>query len=180
MIHPFNISILPHPYIANIQTPRYEEIKSHTILQVIGANGTGKSTLLKKLSTQGKTPIYYQGHQLGLKENLTVFDHLKMRAQFFKTTKTISEALCQIHFSAFKDRTIHTLSAGEKKCLGWAFAWLSDVQIWILDEPFAHLDAEKTKMGTYLILEHQKNGGITLLSTHKKLDTLPSQNSILL
>jgi heme exporter protein A len=48
--------------------------------------------------------------------------------------------------------------------------WLSDRSLWILDEPFAALDASATGLLTQQMRSHLNNGGIVIAATHQEIE----------
>jgi heme exporter protein A len=59
------------------------------------------------------------------------------------------------------------LSQGQKRRVALAMLWLTQSQLWILDEPFAALDVASTEVLASRLSEHMAHGGITIITTHQ-------------
>ena len=119
---------------------------------ILGANGTGKSTLMQLLS--GKLPLqsgkirfgeqvsvgYYDQQTHSFDESKTVFE--EMHDEYpQKTNLEIRNALALFLFSGEDvDKPIRSLSGGEKARLTLAKLVLKPVNLLLLDEPTNHLD----------------------------------------
>ncbi len=127
-------------------------IKKDERVLLLGANGTGKSTLMKlladKLSPQrGKIRFgenvsigYYDQETRSFHEEKTVFEELHDEYPK-KTNGEIRSALALFLFSGEDvDKPIHALSGGEKARLTLAKLILKPVNLLLLDEPTNHLD----------------------------------------
>lgn len=128
------------------------EIKRGDRVAVIGANGTGKTTLLKiingllsadsgsfTLGAKVYVGYYDQEHHV-LNPELTIFDEISNTYPDMDNTR-IRNLLAAFLFTgddAFK--LIRDLSGGEKARVSLAKLMLSDANLLILDEPTNHLD----------------------------------------
>jgi len=147
-------------------------------IAVIGANGMGKSTLLKILlqqltADQGQLewgaetyPAYFaQDHHDMLHEPISVLDWLTGQVSG-ATSSRIRNVLGQVLFSGDTvDKSIISLSGGESARLLFARIMLLPHNVLILDEPTNHLDLEsiealiesiKTYAGTVLVVSHDR------------------------
>ena len=57
--------------------------------------------------------------------------------------------------------------------------WLSTRPLWLLDEPFASLDAAATSYLTLRLQSHLSNGGMVVVATHQEI-ALPTDSVKLL
>ncbi len=127
-------------------------IKKDERVLLLGANGTGKSTLMKILSgklkeSSGKIRFgeqvsvgYYDQETHSFNEEKTVFEELHDEYPK-KTNLEIRNALALFLFSGEDvDKPIRTLSGGEKARLTLAKLMLKPVNLLLLDEPTNHLD----------------------------------------
>ncbi len=134
------------------------EIRRGEKVGLLGANGTGKTTLLKiinrhlradsgKIRYGSKVNIgYYDQEQHILHDEKTIFDEIS--DAYPKLTNTrIRNVLAAFLFTGedvFK--TIGTLSGGEKGRVSLAKLMLSNANFIILDEPTNHLDIQSREI----------------------------------
>ena len=148
------------------------------LLQITGANGSGKTSLLRILAGlappdsgtvhwQG-LPIAYLGHQLAVKAELTVQENLRFQMQT-TTANTRLAALEQMGLTAHLDHFGYQLSQGQKQRLALARLLINPALLWILDEPLAGLDAEMTEKVAVLMTQHVQQGGLIVFTTHRPL-----------
>ena len=118
----------------------------------LGANGTGKSTLMKLINSmivpnRGRITLgynikigYYDQENRGLTDSNTVFGEL--RAEYpDKTDLELRSTLALFLFDADDiQRGVSTLSGGERARLTLAKLILKKVNLLIMDEPTNHLD----------------------------------------
>jgi heme exporter protein A len=159
-------------------------------LAVEGANGAGKTSLLRLIagfltpsagrlvvkSPQGESDdveergkvIGWLGHQDGLKPQLTVIEQLNFFAHLYG--KSVDGALLeQIGLARQADLPCRYLSAGQRRRLALARLLASARPLWLLDEPFAALDAAGQALVGQLMARHCGQGGIIIAATHDPL-----------
>ncbi|MGE4321018.1 MAG: ABC transporter ATP-binding protein [Acholeplasmataceae bacterium] len=139
------------------------KVEEGSIVTLIGANGAGKSSILKSISNLipikegdiiflGTSTLKYKAHdlvKLGISQvpegrrvfpELTVLDNLAMGAYIQKNKKLFKEDLKTV-FSYFprleerKNQVAGTLSGGEQQMLAMGRALMSHPKIMLLDEP---------------------------------------------
>ncbi|QDP01383.1 ABC transporter ATP-binding protein [Thalassotalea sp. PS06] len=151
-------------------------------LALIGANGTGKSTLLKLITgqlenTQGKMRLgvnleiaYFDQHRMQLDVNQTVQDAVaegKQEITVNGRTRHVRGYLQDFLFSPKRARTpVRALSGGERNRLLLAKLFLKPSNLLILDEPTNDLDIETLELlemvvndypGTVLLVSHDRD-----------------------
>ena len=127
-------------------------IKRYERVMFLGANGTGKSTLMKLINsmltpTSGKIVLgynikigYYDQENRGLHDSNTVFGELR-EAYPDKTDLELRSTLALFLFDADDIvRSVSTLSGGERARLTLAKLILKKVNLLVMDEPTNHLD----------------------------------------
>ena len=148
------------------------EIGATDKVAIIGANGTGKTTLLRAIYENNNptlclnedVKLAYLSQTQGemLNEENTIFDEFFDLG--FQTYDEIREYLTDYNFQGeVLEQRIGSLSGGEKNILQMAKISTSDANFLLLDEPSSHLD-------TYaqIELEHaiQKYNGAVLMVSH--------------
>ena len=127
-------------------------IRRNERVMFLGANGTGKSTLMKLINsilvpTGGKITLgynikigYYDQENRGLTDTNTVFGELR-EAYPDKTDLELRSTLALFLFDADDiQRTVSTLSGGERARVTLAKLILKKVNRLVMDEPTNHLD----------------------------------------
>jgi heme exporter protein A len=172
------------------------------IVQLEGANGIGKSSLLRcigGLSSRWRgemlwrgAPIarrrsefaaatIYLGHALGLKAALSARENLQWWASLrgIDAPAAIDAALERVGLLGYEDSPCYQLSAGQQRRVGLARLFLTDAGLWILDEPFTAIDRRGVAELERWIAAHAAAGGAVLLTSHQPL-SLPQLRVIAL
>ena len=139
---------------------------------LIGANGTGKTTLIRDI-LQNDHPVIHidentkyaclsQLQEEGLDEEKTVFETLQDGG--FATREDVRHCLAQYCLQEeCMDQKVSKLSGGEKNMLQIALLAASDAQLLILDEPTSHLDLYAQTALEKAIADYE---GTVLMVTH--------------
>lgn len=165
------------------------------LLAVTGENGSGKTSLLRMLcgllpAEQGRILWYgedvracqerylacliYIGHLNSLKDDLTPVENVTISARL-AGEEISEEKTCEALEAVGLARVIHrlptrVLSQGQKRRVSLARLWLSQRPLWILDEPFAALDASATGLLMQQLRSHLSTGGIVIAATHQEIE----------
>ncbi|ADP13181.1 Cytochrome c biogenesis ATP-binding export protein [Erwinia sp. Ejp617] len=159
------------------------------IVQVEGPNGVGKTSLLRILAGLSRTEqgevlwqrqliqrqrenyyasLLYLGHRPGIKALLTPFENLTFwYAQ--RPQDELWHALEQVNLTGYEELPAAQLSAGQQRRVALARLWLSQVPLWILDEPFTAIDKSGVEKLMALFVRHTQLGGAVVLTTHQEL-----------
>ena len=141
---------------------------------LIGANGKGKSTLLKLIAGldefNGERRVgynvkiaYYAQHQLdSLNVENTIFEEL-LQSGSNKTEAELRTVLgCFLFSGEDVFKKIKVLSGGEKSRVALAKVLISDANFLLLDEPTNHLDIQSVNVLTHALRSYQ--GSFVLVS----------------
>ncbi len=177
------------------------EVQSGQLLRVRGANGAGKTSLLRMmcglllpssgevlwcgqpLSTQREKfgqDLMYLGHAAALKDELSPLENLADACALNGRTPPTTAAFTALEGAGLRGQVrtpVRRLSQGQRRRSALARLALSqDAPLWILDEPFNALDTAANAWLAGLIETHLQNSGIVVLTSHQDLSlAAPSQ-----
>lgn len=155
-----------------------------------GANGTGKSTLLRLCAglvplTRGSAQVFdvnladnrasvrrhvgLLGHRNGLYDELTSRENVEFTARLVGAhTRDIEDALARLRIdSRVASTRTRALSAGQRRRTALASLVVRRAQLWLLDEPHAGLDAAARDELDVILLEATSAGATVLYTTHE-------------
>ena len=165
------------------------ELRSPSLIGLLGPTGAGKSTLMKllvaallptsgsilvdgqpldKTDRQLKSKLGYLPQDFGLFDELTVTQFLDYMAALkgVRSPKAaIQQAVRAVNLEEKAKARIRTLSGGQRQRVGIAQALLGDPQFLILDEPTVGLDPEE-RIHFRNLFSRTAQDRLVLLSTH--------------
>lgn len=199
--------MLPNLKVENLSCVRSNKVVFENInfevfpgenLEIIGSNGSGKTTLLRtilglikpekgvinwldendKFNDFRTFECFYQGHQLGIKNLLTVYENLKLThgAKGMDENK-IYECLERVGLMRINELASN-LSVGQRKRISIARWLLKNFKIYFIDEPFSALDDEATSMIEHLIQELNSKGCSFVITGHRPSQVKANRISI--
>lgn len=161
------------------------------LLRVEGANGSGKTSLLRavagliepeegELRWRGEpvrrqrqayhAEMAWMGHRPGFKGDLTPLENLRFETGMRGAAPTTVEAVLErLGLDALHRMPFRLLSAGQQRRLALARLILAGATLWLLDEPFTNLDAPGREQVRALIGEHLAGGGVAIAASHQEL-----------
>ena len=199
--------MLPNLKVENLSCVRSNKVVFENInfevfpgenLEIIGSNGSGKTTLLRtilglikpekgiinwldendKFNDFRTFECFYQGHQLGIKNLLTVYENLKLThgAKGMDENK-IYECLERVGLMRTNELASN-LSVGQRKRISIARWLVNNFKIYFIDEPFSALDDEATSMIEHLIQELNSKGCSFVITGHRPSQVKANRISI--
>lgn len=166
------------------------ELRAGELLRVAGANGSGKTSLLRilcgllapqagevrwngapiqRLREEYARHIVYLGHAPAVKDDLSTEENLSIACRLAGMPvpgAAIRDALAR--FGLAGAALVKKLSQGQRRRAALARLWLSaSVPLWLLDEPFTALDTAGVAMLRGILEGHAGRGGAVVYSTHQ-------------
>lgn len=165
------------------------------LLHVQGANGSGKTSLLRllcglarpaagqvlweghetrKIRAEYYKDLTYLGHHNAVKDDLSALENLLAAATLAGVTCTLAQARAALQRLALpevcEDLPLKVLSQGQKRRVALARLALSRARLWILDEPYTALDVNAVAVMQDLLGQHLTHGGMIVLTTHQEVE----------
>ena len=175
-------------------------LRAGAMTAIVGPNGAGKSTLMKAalgivkpLSGQIRAfgaPVEMQRHRIayvpqrasvdwdfptrvidvvlmGMYRDLGLLGRVRAHHRAFA-----ADCLARVGMTDFADRQIGQLSGGQQQRVFLARALAQNADLYLLDEPFAGVDAA-TEKAIIAVLKGLRDEGKTVLVVHHDLATVP-------
>jgi heme exporter protein A len=157
-------------------------LTSGQALCVRGANGSGKSSLLRQLA--GLLPLaagaltrpdphkytHYLGHADGLKAALSIGETLAYEAALAgQGADRAADLTARLGLAGRDWQYVGDLSAGQKRRLTLARLLLDPRPLWLLDEPMTALDEDGRALVGALAKAHLASGGMIIAASHEPL-----------
>ena len=161
------------------------QISPGEFVAIFGPNGAGKTTLLQMVAgltqpTSGEMTfreqdsdrqrsIGYVSHQSLLYNEMTGRENLMFFAQLHALSSPKSrtdQILAQMGLERAAEQLFREYSRGMKQRLALARALLHDPELLLLDEPYAGLDQQGSRLLSKLLLDFKKEDRTILLITH--------------
>lgn len=170
------------------------------LIAVVGPNGAGKSTFIKAImglvpSLSGRVEIFGQSGRRGRRAvgyvpqrtsvdwdfpvnaldvvTMGLYGRIGWLKPVRKTHKQKALAyLDQMGLADYADRQIGQLSGGQQQRVFLARALVQEARLYLMDEPFAGVDA-KTEQAIITVLKELRDRGRTVVVVHHDLRTVP-------
>ena len=202
-VHDLTVAYHKKPVLYGIDL----EIPAGRLVGIVGPNGAGKSTLIKAImgvvpASSGWIKIFGQPFKKSLtrvgyvpqRESVdwdfpvNVMDvvlmgrygHLGLIRRPSRADHEIArECLDKVHMLPYANRQIANLSGGQQQRVFLARALAQESDLYLMDEPFAGVDAS-TESAIVTLLQELKARGKTILVVHHDLPTARSYFDMLL
>jgi heme exporter protein A len=164
------------------------EASAGEALAVTGANGAGKTSLLRLIAglltaSAGSIDLaggdgeltlaeqaHYLGHRDALKPSLSVTENLSFWVDFLGSgASTAATALTTVGLGHIAHLPAAYLSAGQRRRLSLARLVAVPRPVWLLDEPTSALDSAGQGLFAGLMTDHLCRGGLIVAATHAPL-----------
>ncbi len=167
------------------------ELQPGQALHLEGDNGVGKTSLLRmvcglspadegEVRWQGqpmqdvakvfRSALFYLGHGLSLKEELSALENLLSDAAVAGRALTAAQAMQALARMGLRGREhlpLRVMSQGQKRRTALARLLASEAPLWVLDEPFVALDTRAVDGLRGLLADHVAQGGMVLFTSHQ-------------
>ena len=180
------------------------ELKTGSLVALVGASGSGKSTLLRIiagldnpdkgriwLAGRDATFLSIQEREIGfvfqnyaLFKHMTVYENIAFGLDIRKTNlitikNRVNQLLQLIQLEKFADRYPNQLSGGQRQRVALARALAVEPKVLLLDEPFGALDVKVRKqLRNWLRCLHEEVPVTTIFVTHDHQEALEVANEI--
>jgi len=182
------------------------KIETGEFYSLVGASGSGKSTILNILAgfeTADDGEISIDGQRVNeleprdrnlamvfqnyaLMPNLTVRENILFGLKARKVPTDVQQtklatALKMVHLEEYQDKKPANLSGGQRQRVAIARAIVSDAKIVLMDEPLSNLDAKlRTEMRIEIRKLQQSLGLTVIYVTHDQTEAMTMSDKIML
>ena len=165
-----------------------------TFVQLTGANGSGKTSLLRilcgllapaegevrwqganirSLGEEYLASVTYLGHRHGVKDELSGIENLRISNALHGVeigAESARTALKEMGLGGRESLPARLLSEGQRRRVGLARLLVCNTKLWLLDEVMTSLDKGAIALVRSLIENHLAGGGIAIVATHHELE----------
>lgn len=175
-------------------------VENGQLLYIEGVNGAGKTTLLRAIAglhlptngticmndirtdLQSSASLLYVGHKSGLNGELSAIENLRFWCNIHNEDTDVDfyEVLENLGLVGLEDIPVKQLSAGQTRRVALAKLWLSQADLWVLDEPFTSLDSKGIRLITQKIQSHLAQGSAVVMTSHQPLVAIEPDQTLTL
>jgi len=159
------------------------------LLHVAGANGSGKTSLLRilcglarpsagevrwkgqpiaRLKEDYARELVYIGHAPAVKDDLTPRENLEISCRLAGRAASAEALTAALEQLRVPELPVRKLSQGQRRRAALARLLVSEAPLWLLDEPFATLDTQGISLLNGLLEKQVDGGGAVVYTTHQE------------
>jgi heme exporter protein A len=164
-------------------------VRREEAVGLLGANGTGKSTVLRVIATllrpnagtasvngldtvgnaeRVREHVGYLAHSAGLYDDLTARENIAFAADMLGLPHTaVDAALERVGLADVANERVRGFSAGMQRRVALGRLIMRKAHVLLLDEPYANLDAGGVALMNSLLKETIRAGGAALIALHE-------------
>ncbi|MCX9085100.1 MAG: ribosome biogenesis/translation initiation ATPase RLI [Candidatus Methanoperedens sp.] len=148
------------------------DIRKSEVTGIVGPNGIGKSTFVKILAgefepTVGKIEmkikVSYKPQYIKAEDPILVSDYLQSLSKQVGTSYYETEIIRPLQLERLMKQKLDDLSGGELQRVAIAACLSRKADLYLLDEPSAHLDVEQRVLATKVIRRFAENNKVTAM-----------------
>jgi ATP-binding cassette subfamily E protein 1 len=148
------------------------DIRKSEVTGIVGPNGIGKSTFVKILagefaptvgSLEMKIKVSYKPQYIKAEEPILVSDYLQSLTKQMGTSYYETEIIRPLQLERLMKQKLDDLSGGELQRVAIAACLSRSADLYLLDEPSAHLDVEQRVLATKVIRRFAENNKVTAM-----------------
>jgi ATP-binding cassette subfamily E protein 1 len=148
------------------------QIRESEVLGVVGPNGIGKSTFAKLLagrlapdsgSIDADLDIAYKPQYIEIDQPMRVDAFLSSITDDFGSSYWNTEIAQPLQLDEIMEQQLDDLSGGERQRVAIAACLSEEADLYLLDEPSAHLDVEQRVLATSAIRRYAENHDATAM-----------------
>ena len=168
------------------------ELATGSLSVLVGANGAGKTSLLRLLgglvplsSGRGRVAgvdlatgelrqlrrrVGWLGHEGSFYDDLSVHENLVFAARALeRPLDSVEAAILRVGLASRRDVITAQLSAGQRRRLAFAWLLVRRAELWLLDEPYAALDADGRHFVDGVLADVLAAGATVVVSAHARV-----------
>lgn len=148
------------------------DIRKSEVTGIVGPNGIGKSTFVKILAgefepsvgkLEMKIKVSYKPQYIKAEDPIPVSEYLQSLSKQVGTSYYETEIIRPLQLERLMKQKLDDLSGGELQRVAIAACLSRTADLYLLDEPSAHLDVEQRVLATKVIRRFAENNKVTAM-----------------